>query len=625
MRSNRRHTELEWLETNGLGGYSSSTPSFVNKRKYHGLLVCALNPPVNRNVIISSIEEKVDGKSLDFMGYDFDAFHEFSYSSNGVYVKKRLFMPFMKNAVVLNYQISSFDDRRLKFEITPLFAFRHIYSLNDGSGEIEICGRENKLCVERGGMKAFMSASQQFSFNLDRRTIKSYYALDDERKESCYEDLFSAGSSVFDLNSPCSFSVAFSLNEPLEDFGIDAEKNRRDALKNDFYRFHQCRESDLLNSLILSADRFVVGREQKRSVIAGYHWFADWGRDALISLPGLMLVTKRFQDAKETLQLFIEHEKKGIVPNGFTEWGQVMYNSVDASLWLIDRVYRYFLYTNDSQFLKSTWDRLDGIIFSYMNGTDNGIRLDKDSLLSHGDQLTWMDAMVDGVPCTPRGTKAVEIQALWYNALKVMERMARYLEYDTDFYKKAAYGVEASFERKFFNGRYFSDRIGDDLVDNSLRPNQIIALSLEYVPVHRENAEKAFEAVRESLLTQFGLRTLSRDDPRYVGRYRGSIVERDRAYHNGTVWPWLMGPFVTTYLKLSDYTKEARDFAYENLLMPLMLEALPSGNVEEVCSGDEPFEKGGCISQAWSVAEILRCLCEDIMLERPEYVSRFLD
>ncbi len=626
MRSNRRSTDFEWLETNGLGGYASSTPSFVNKRKYHGLLVCPLDPPVNRNVIVSNMDERINGKKLDFHGYDFNLFHEFSFYSDGIYVKKRLFMPYNKNATVIDYRLESFSERNFRFELIPMFVFRHMYSVSDRNGEIsmELCGKDTGLCVSRDGDKAFITSSVPFLFDEDRKTVKAYYPLDDERKEDCYEDLFSPGSIFIDMKSPSTLSIALSMNEPYVNFSIEEEKKRREALKDEFYRLHPYKESDVINALILSADRFVVNREGGKSVMAGYHWFADWGRDALISLPGLLLVTRRFQDAKEVLQLFLSHVRDGVIPNGFTEEGGIMYNSVDASLWFIDRVYRYFLYTNDTDFLRSIWDKLDSIIYSYMNGT-SGIKMDKDSLISHGDQLTWMDAIVEDKPCSPRGPKAVEVQALWYNALKVMERMAGYLEYDAEFYRKICYGIEASFERKFFNGNYFADRIGEDFVDNSLRPNQIIALSLEYTPVHRENAMRALETVRNSLLTPFGLRTLSRDDPRYTGRYRGSIVERDRAYHNGTVWPWLMGPFITTYLKLSNYTKEAREFSYENLLMPLMLEALPSGNIEEVCSGDEPFERGGCISQAWSVAEVLRCLCEDIMLEKPAYASQFLD
>jgi predicted glycogen debranching enzyme len=626
MKFNRRNSDFEWLETNGTGGYASSTASFVNKRKYHGLLISPLDPPVNRNVIISSIDERVNGNRLDFIGYDFDLFHEFSLRSSGIYVKKKLFMPYRKSATIIEYRMDSFFERDFRFELVPMFVFRHMYSVSDRRGEMsmELCGKDTGLCVSRNGDKAFITSSVPFLFDEDRKTVKAYYPLDDERKEDCYEDLFSPGSLFIDMKTPSTLSIALSMNEPYFDFNIDEERKRREGLQSAFYSFHPYKENDILNELILSADRFIVDRNGRKSVIAGYHWFADWGRDALISLPGLLLVTRRFQDAKDVLLTFLNNERDGLIPNGFTEENGVMYNSVDTSLWFIDRVYRYFLYTNDVEFLKGVWDKMDSIVYSYMKGT-NGIKMDNDFLLMHGDQLTWMDAMVEGRPCTPRGPKAVEVQGLWYNALKVLERMAGFLEYDTEFYRKICYGIEASFERKFFNGNYFADRIGENFVDNALRPNQVIALSLEYVPVHRENALRAFEAVRDNLLTPFGLRTLSRDDPAYVGRYKGSIVERDRAYHSGTVWPWLMGPFVTTYLKLSNYEKEAREFAYENLIMPLMLEALPCGNIEEVCSGDEPFERGGCISQAWSVAEVLRCMCEDIMLERPAYVSSFLD
>ena len=630
MNMNRRAEDFEWIETNGIGGYASSTPQFSNRRKYHGLLVCALNPPVNRHVIVSNVDEKINGRALEFRGYRFKNFPEFEFVCNNIFLTKRVFMIHEKNTTVVRYTMKSFDGVDFKFELLPIVAFRHIYSTSDGNLNLKVEKETEKLRIEKDGTPLTIKSSSDFDFFEERKIIKAYYAIDDERKESCYEDLNCIGKMIFNLKTPCSLSLALSLNvnEDLEDDFDEIEKEeegRREALKLDFYNLHQCSRNEILDSLILSADRFIVNRDNGRSIIAGYHWFSDWGRDAMIALPGLTLVTKRFPVAKEILLTFAAHEKNGLIPNGFAEDNSLMYNSVDTSLWFIDRVYRYFLYTNDVDFLKDVWDKMDKIIYSFIEGTDYGIKMDEDYLIAHGDQLTWMDAVVDRMPCTPRGSKAVEVQALWYNALKAMERMANFLQYESNFYKKLSYGVEKNFERKFFNEGYLADRIGNNFVDSSIRPNQILATSLEFSPVHRETAEKVFNVVRGKLLTDFGLRTLDRDDDRYIGRYGGSIVERDRAYHTGTVWPWLMGPFATSYLKLKDYSKEARVFAYEKLLWPLMEEARMNGNLEEVCSGDEPFKKGGCVSQAWSVAELLRCYCEDILLERPNYAPSFLE
>jgi len=386
-----------------------------------------------------------------------------------------------------------------------------------------------------------------------------------------------------------------------------------------------------LKWLILATDSFIVKRlsTQKKSVIAGYHWFEDWGRDSLISLPGLTLVTGRFEDAKEILLTFKQYCQRGIIPNRFPDHSgdKPEYNTVDATLWYFNAVLQFLKYTGDFDFVREhLWDTLRSVVEHHIQGTLYNIHVDQDGLVAHGPQLTWMDAMIETRVVTPRDGKAVEIQALWYNALKTMELLATVFNQREDAKKCAILSEKAieSFKEKFWYTQkgYLFDVVYDNVRDPSLRPNQIIAASLDFSMLDKEKCARVVEVVWKNLFGVYGLRTLSTDDPRYIGKYLGDWAHRNKAYHNGTVWAWLLGPFVTAFLKVRNFEEQWRSFAFQNFLQPIFRDAMfraGLGTISEIFDGDAPHESKGCTSQAWSVAEPLRAYVEDVMLRRPAY------
>ena len=405
----------------------------------------------------------------------------------------------------------------------------------------------------------------------------------------------------------------------------------------EFYRrINDVREEDWLNWLILSADSFLVTRRStgKESVIAGYHWFEDWGRDSLISLPGLTLVTGRFNDAEEILLTFKEYCKDGLIPNRFPDrkGDEPVYDSADATLWFFNAVLQYLKYTGNFDFVrKHLWETFQSIVEQHIRGTFFGIHLDSDGLLAHGPRLTWMDVSIAGKPVTPREGKAVEIQALWYNALKFMEMLSsRFSEKsNAEKYHSLAEKAKRSFNDKFWRseGNYLFDVVNGNKRDPSIRPNQIIAVSLDFSMLDSFRSGKVVEDVWNRLWGTYGLKSLSDDDPRYIGKYQGGLSHRDAAYHNGTVWAWLLGPFVTAFLKVKNHEEYWRRFAFENFLEALFREEMYRtglGTISEVFEGDPPHDSRGCISQAWSVAEPLRAYVEDILSKRPLYERHVL-
>jgi len=386
-------------------------------------------------------------------------------------------------------------------------------------------------------------------------------------------------------------------------------------------------DNELVRSLAAAADQFIVARGDEKTVIAGYHWFSDWGRDTMIALPGLTLVTGRAEAAKSILLAFARHVDRGMLPNRFPDAGEEPeYNTVDATLWYFEAVRALLYYTDDYQFIQThLYPALAEIIDWHVRGTRYGIKVDEDGLLASGEpgvQLTWMDARVGEWVVTPRQGKAVEIQALWYHALRVMERLAH--EFNDaageERYGRMAERAEQSFNRLFWNeaaGCLF-DVVDGDMRDGSIRPNQIFAVSLPHSMLARERAQGVVEVVGRELLTPYGLRSLAPNDPRYRGRYEGDPSSRDGVYHQGTVWGWLMGPFITAYLKVNENSQEARDQAARWLeAFSGHLREAGLGQVSEIFDGDAPHHPRGCIAQAWSVAELLRAAAEDVYDLKP--------
>lgn len=403
------------------------------------------------------------------------------------------------------------------------------------------------------------------------------------------ENLFCPGYFEIDVSGDTEFGIMASAEESSMPDLVGArrsEVSRLANLKAPLPRFAQ------------AADSFIVKRGQGRSIIAGYHWFDDWGRDAMVSLPGLLLATGRFNDAKAVLLTFAEAMKDGVLPN---DLGARSYNTVDASLLFIRAVYSYYKYSDDIEFIRSIWPSLRSIIKRY-SGKGNGFSMDSDGLIKADPALTWMDARVDGRPITPRAGKACEINALWYDALLIMESVAKVLEapWNTELSKR----VKESYQR-FWNSETGCLFDVIDHEDASIRPNQIIAVSVsDLLPMIKR--KRILETVTCELLTPYGLRTLSPRDPRYLGRYEGGPEQRDAAYHQGTVWPWLIGPYIDAFFSVNGHSDESKAKARE-ILRPLAeLDAIGIDTIPEIFDGDEPHRPGGCISQAWSVAELLR-------------------
>jgi predicted glycogen debranching enzyme len=416
----------------------------------------------------------------------------------------------------------------------------------------------------------------------------------------------------------------------------EREVKRRENFLAKFYEEHVgVQEKDWLNWVLLATDMFIVKgiSDLDRAIIAGYHWFETWGRDAFISLPGLMLVNGRFEDARKTFLTFLKHCREGLIPNFLPDQSrEPAYNTVDATLWFVNAVLQYLKYTNDFKFVQEQlWNTLKLIMENHMKGTLFGIRLDADGLLSHNSQLTWMDAVVDGQPVTPRCGKAVEVQALWHNALRIMEILAKKFKEksEAEKYAQIAEKAKENFVQKFWNAEknYLFDFIGENGKDASLRPNQIIAVALDFTMLDKTKSERIVDVVQRELLTPYGLRTLARNDPKYVGVYAGDRKSRDKAYHNGTVWPWLLGPFTKAYLKTKGYADYRREYALKNFLLPSFTEQIFKaglGTISEIFDGDPPHMPRGCIAQAWSIAEPFRAYVEDIMQIRPKYEGEIL-
>jgi predicted glycogen debranching enzyme len=387
-------------------------------------------------------------------------------------------------------------------------------------------------------------------------------------------------------------------------------------------------EDSLVTLLSSAADQYIVARGDQKSVIAGYPWFTDWGRDTMISLPGLTLVTGRYDDARNILRAFARSIDQGMLPNRFPDFGDAPeYNTVDATLWMFHAAHEFLRYSGDTHFVREElYGPLADVIGWHERGTRYGIHLDSDGLLQAGQpgvQLTWMDAKVGDLVITPRMGKPVEIQALWYNALRVMEHFAGIFG---DSAGAARYASLAEHARARFLHVFWNDPAGclhdviqpDGQPDAAIRPNQIFAVSLPYPLLDGQQALQVVDVVEWELLTPYGLRTLSPRDPNYRGRFDGGPLSRDAAYHQGTVWPWLLGPFLTAYVKVHSSTEEARGRA-GRFLDPLRAHLTEAGlgHISEVFDGDSPHRPGGCFAQAWSTAEILRTYLEDAQGRQP--------
>ena len=599
----------EWLLANGLGGYASATISGGNTRSYHGLLVAALQPPVNRWLLLSSLDEEIDGQSLANHQYpgtihpqgfkylkEFrqDPFPRFCYQIGDCSIEKTVFMIQGENTTIITYKIRNGQGH---LRIVPLVHSRGFHaasSLPEMSQE-PLAGGTIIRSKARPDVSLFLLSDGPAYQSKEEVYYNFEYEAERRRGLAWSEDLASPGSFEMNLSEDVFFAISASAwRSSMPDWQTEMrrEKSRLAGLKAP------------IPALAMAADSFLAKRDKSLSIIAGYHWFDDWGRDAMIALPGLLLTTGREKEAAMVLRSFAGAMENGVLPN---DLGARSYNTVDASLWFVRAVSIYFEHSRDRVFLKEIWPRLLDVFHRYCRPAED-FGAAEDGLIFCGPALTWMDARLEGRPVTPRAGKCCEINALWYSALVDMNRL--YLELGkgsrnpNSKFSRLAKKVKDSFQR-FWNSETGCLYDVIDPEDASIRPNQIIAAGIkDLLPAVKREA--VFEVVTRELLTPFGLRTLAPSDPRYEGRYEGDPGRRDGSYHQGTVWPWLMGPYIDALLAIKGRKKPVLSKARE-ILRPLL--TLPSAGIEtipEVFDGDSPQRPGGCISQAWSVAEVLR-------------------
>ncbi len=651
----------EWLLTNGRGGYASSTVVGCNTSSYHALLVGSLNPPANRVMALANCLEMVlfNGESsapdklrapnaekvrnlstfefdnkfapLGFTGirhFRRDAGVHFDYEFDKCRLTKSVYLARNADAVMLEYDFTQLPGP-CHFIVRPFVGLRDFHALQRSYSTLTARGQADGVVVRHkmpGSCELFLKCPGA-GFEKDEQWWFNFvYRVNKERGQGCTEDLWTPGFFRAKIDSPCkivfwaSLSAGFKRTEPAD---IDCDSVRRDLAEHHRSITSLARKGGdrEFRTLCLAADQFITKRngqdDSGTTVLAGYPWFADWGRDAFIALPGLLLATGRFDEAKSVLATFAAAADEGMIPNRFDgRSNRAHFNSVDASLWFVNAAFQYLSASTDSQtFTQDLLPVIRWIIDSYQKGTRFGIHADTDGLITAGDsetQLTWMDAKYDGVAFTPRYGKPVEVNALWYNALRLMARFyADRNEDNAKHYKAMADQAGESFRRLFWNeqSRCLNDCIlPDGSVDSSLRPNQIFAVSLPFSALTCDQQKGVVSAVAAELLTPMGLRSLSPQDKRYKAIYAGPPRQRDEAYHQGTVWAFLMGPFIEAYLKVNEFSKKSKKTAAE-FIQPL-LEHLTAdaclGSISEIFDGEAPHKPRGCIAQAWSVAELLR-------------------
>jgi predicted glycogen debranching enzyme len=648
--------ESEWIVTNGIGGYASSSLAWSNTRRYHGILVSALPNPLGRMVMLNCLHETITVASASILVDRAHAAHVvrdfrlemglpvWELGVDGAVIEKRVWMPHGQNTTLLQYRL--LEGRSASIELRPGLHFRGYESAVDSNppSTYEVITRNGFL--EVGGVDGLPRLHLHLENGAgdfvtdEQRLAEMDYPVEVARGFPARGEAWSPGFFRAELRADTPVVLIASTEREDEIAALPSadaracEHERRRRLA----RAADARAQDPVGlELVLAADQFIItpaGRladatrakamgDEIRTVIAGYHWFTDWGRDTMISLEGLTLTTGRHREAAFILRTFAHYVKDGLIPNMFPDGSNHgLYHTADATLWFFHALERYLAATRDEDMLTELLPTMQGIIEAHEQGTKFGIRMDPvDSLLTQGAegyQLTWMDAKVDGWVVTPRRGKAVEINALWHNALC---NTARWTSAVRGSPSAARYADRARKVRESFNARFWNERRGflydvidgpstssgqaSDGVSDLCRPNQVLAISLENPVLARERWPAVMEAVTQKLLTPVGLRSLAPGEPDYKSKYFGDLRTRDAAYHQGTVWGWLIGPYVDAWLKLNPgETARARE-----LLTGLVqhLDEFGIGSVAEIFDATEPYTPRGCIAQAWSVAELLRC------------------
>lgn len=650
----------EWAVTNGIGGYAGSSMIGAHSRTHQGYLIASLHAPIERYLVFSKINETVtvgtrtvsfetsqhraSGKTVYAEGQKFltsfiyDGSVHYAYETDNFSFKKHITLKRNANVCAVSYELTA-GDSDCTFTLTPLFNYReHSESSTPDTLRFETFTEDRAfyLVPEKNKDIAIRFQTSEGTFS-ERETV---YDIDMQLQievdletdgldcHYCPVDLsiavpanttkkVSILCSIGDVNerpAPVSATEAFSILE--ENARCHAELFEKAGYRDSF-----------ANQLVLASDQFLTYRESTKmmTVLAGLPWFTDWGRDTMIAFTGLTLCAKRFKEAEEILLTFARYIRHGIVPNMFPDDNMPpLYNTVDASLWYFYAVYQYLHYNPAAEaeaFVKEQiFPHLKEIISAYEKGTDFSIYMEDDGLIHAGsglDQITWMDVRVGDWVATPRHGKPVEINALWYNALRIMESLCEKFDEDASAYRARANQVKESFNAKFWDSanQCLFDVVDGDEPDDHIRPNQIYAVSLPFSLLPEEQEKAVVALVKKELFVGCGLRSLAPDHPDYHGIYCGALAKRDAAYHQGTAWGFLLGGFFSAYMKVNHHSSSAAENAVRMLesVRKHLTDSGCIGSISEIFDGDAPHNPRGCYAQAWSVGEVLRCYCEDIL------------
>lgn len=652
----------EWLVTNGIGGFASSTIIGANTRKYHGLFIAPLTPPARRYLILSKLDESIQiennkydlytnvGENYISQGYKFqekfqkDIFPSLIYQVEDIKITKTICMEQGKEFVGVYYKIKN-GKKPSKLTLAPIINFRDFHTMSTNhtfNVRQQIDGTKVKLVIdEKSDFPVYMNLSEGTYTEYYNNTFKDMFYLE-EQKRGFYPKENHSVTGVYEINiapnetKELHFICGFQEN--IEEINLEEVIEKETKRVNQIIKSSKLvgQKPELVEKLIKASDQFIVYRPtfSLHTIIAGYPWFLDWGRDSLISYEGLLLKTKRFDLAKEILLTMTRDIKFGLVPNGYSGFdNRPLYNSVDSSLLLFEQIHKYLNYTNDYKFVKENlYENLKDIIESYINGIDvdnNNIYLDKDFLISSGrpdTQNTWMDAKTNGIAATPRNGKAVEINALWYNSLIIMANLIEKFEpkdlEKTKKYRTLAKKCKKSFEKEFYNEK--RKCLYDVVGDPKIRPNQLFSLSLTY-PVIEPNSEIAYNiisVVEKKLLNNYGLKSLAKGEQNYVEIYEGDSFKRDMSYHQGITWTWLLGLYFNS---IKNMIKSEKRKTYKAKLEEKLNKFIEKtnktfekeiddrgcvGSIAEIYDSVKPYAPKGTIAQAWSVAEILRIVTD---------------
>jgi len=636
---------LEWLETNGLGSYASSTILSCNTRKYHGLLVANLKKPRGRHSLLSWLEDSIVVKGKEFFlsccqypgafhpgknhllkEFSLGYFPRFTYETEGFRLHKAILMVHGEDRVLIRYDIEHCQTPCI-LRVKPFLSYRGFHALAKKNTYLHTDTNviENGFKMEPydGMPPIFIQTNMRSEFYPSFVWHNNFeYQVEKERGFDWHEDLFRPGIFEIPIKKGSVAIICASpdiYTERLEEIWTDETARRAGEASIDervAEKFETEEDKINVRNLIASGRQFMIKTPAGRqAIIAGYHWFDDWGRDTLISLPGLTFCIGRVQEGTAVLASLGAHEKNGLLPNYFSgNDAENAYNTVDTSLWYFWAVQQMLKYTGDIETIKNRiWPVMKKILQKYMDGTAYNICMSKNGLLHAGDkdtQLTWMDATVEGIPVTPRYGYPVEINALWYNAICFTNELALSFDDHKSFFHVLIPEIKKSFVDTFWieDGAYLGDVFHDGDLDHTIRPNQILAVSLPHSPLDPAKQSGVVEKVRQHLLTSVGLRTLSPEDKNYKGRYEGNGPARDAAYHQGTVWPWLTAHFGEAYIKVAEDKAAAKAFLLNHLrsFISRHMREAGVGSISEIFDGDPPHRPNGCISQAWSAAGLLR-------------------